>query len=458
MRENVDPAVLDAEHVLRPWQNFGNRSLPKVIERGEGIHIFDSTGKRYVDAVAGLWCTNIGLGRREMADAVAEQTLKLAYANAFVDQTNSPAARLAARIADIAPGDLNRVHFTTCGSTAMDTAARMVGFVQSCMGRPGKRGIVAREMSYHGSTYLAQSVGKRPGDRVPEFDYKEDNIWHVSAPYAYRAADGLSGSAFTDWLVAEFEDLIARVGADRIGGFVAEPIQASGGVLVPPDDYLRRMWEVCRRHDILFVADEVVTAFGRVGKWFASEGLYGVTPDIITVAKGLTSGYQPLAAVIFSDRVWDAMANDDSRWFTSGFTYAGHPVACASGLCNLDIMQRESLVEHADTVGVYLEERLSTLIDLPLVGDIRGRRLMQCIETVADKTTRTPLPVEAEATVRIARTCSDQGLIVRPLGQNVVMSPPLILSEETVDFIAETLRGAIRAAADGLVRDGFRVS
>lgn len=450
---------MDRQHLLHPWTNFGpfEREGSLVISRGEGCYLWDAEGRRYFDAVGGMWCTNVGLGRREMAAAMAEQAERLAFSNTFVDVTNDPSARLAARLAELAPGDLNRVHFTTGGSTAVDTAVRMVWYWQSCMGRPEKTDIVARDHSYHGSTYLSQSVGKRPGDRVAEFRYQEAGIHHLSAPNPYRRPMGMSEAEFCDALVAEFEALIARVGADRIGGFIAEPIQASGGVIVPPEGYLRRMWEVCRRHEILFIADEVVTAFGRIGHWFASEAEFGVVPDMITCAKGLTSGYVPLGAVIFSDRIWQAMAANGERWFTSGFTYSGHPVSCAVGLKNLEIIEREGLLENAARVGDYFLERLKALEALPLVGQVRGRRLMVCVENVADKTTKAPLPDEARESKRISDVAEAMGMMVRPLGHLNVMSPALTITEAEVDFVAETLERAIRQVTDELVREGHRI-
>ncbi|NBO21499.1 MAG: aminotransferase, partial [Rhodobacteraceae bacterium] len=400
---------------------------------------WDADGRQYLDAVGGLWCTNIGLGRRDMAMAIADQVEKLAFSNTFVDMTNDPSALLARRLAELAPGDLNRVHFTTGGSTAIDTAARMVMYYQSCMGRPDKVDLVARDHSYHGSTYLSQSIGKRPGDRVEEFRYKEDGIHHLSVPNPYRRPAGMSEAAFTDHLVAEFEDLIARVGADRIGGFFAEPIQASGGVIVPPAGYLPRMAEICRRHDILFVADEVVTAFGRLGHWFASLDEFGIQPDIICTAKGLTSGYIPLGAVIFSDRIWQAMAEGGARWFTSGLTYSGHPVACAAGLKNIEIMESEGLLANAARVGQYFEDRLQPLESLPLVGQVRGKKLMLCVENVANKDTKDLLPDAANESKRISDAAEAMGLLVRPIGHLNVMSPPLTFTEQQVDFVAEVL-------------------
>lgn len=450
---------MDRSHVLHPWTNFGpfEREGSLVITRGQGCHLWDAEGRRYFDAVGGLWCTNIGLGRREMAEAIAAQAERLAFCNTFVDMTNDPSARLAARLAELAPGDLNRVMFTTGGSTAVDTAVRTVSYWQTCMGRPEKTDIVARDHSYHGSTFLAQSVGKRPGDRVPQFRYLETGIHHLSAPNPYRRPEGLTEAAFCAALVAEFEALIARVGADRIGGFIAEPIQASGGVIVPPEGYLRRMWEVCRRHDILFIADEVVTSFGRLGHWFASLDEFGVQPDMICTAKGLTSGYVPLGALILSDRMWEAMAADGARWFTAGFTYSGHPVSCAAGLKNIEIIEREDLLGHAARVGAYFEARMAGLRDLPLVGEVRGRKLMLCVESVADKATKALLPDAANESKRISEAAEALGLLVRPLGHLNVMSPPLVITEAEVDFVAETLERAIGQVTDELVREGYRL-
>jgi adenosylmethionine-8-amino-7-oxononanoate aminotransferase len=450
---------MDRAHALHPWTNFGpfETEGSLVIARGEGCYLWDAEGRRYLDAVGGMWCTNVGLGRKDMARAIADQVERLAFANSFVDVTNEPSARLSAKLAALSPGDLNRVHLTTGGSTAVDTAVRMVWYYQSCMERPEKTDIVARDHSYHGSTYLSQSVGKRPGDRVAEFRYKEDGIHHLTAPNPYRRPEGMSEAQFCDGLVAEFEALIARVGADRIGGFIAEPIQASGGVIVPPDGYLRRMWQVCQRHDILFIADEVVTAFGRLGHWFASEAEFGVVPDMITCAKGLTSGYLPLGALIFSDRIWEAMAAKGERWFTSGFTYSGHPVSCAAALKSIEIIETEGLLENAATVGDYFLDRLKGLESLPLVGQVRGRRLMVCVENVASKLTKEPLPDGVNESKRISDAAEAMGLMVRPIGHLNVMSPPLTITKGQVDFVVETLGRAIRKVTDELVREGHRI-
>lgn len=447
----------DRRHILHPWTQFGpfEKDGSLVFERGEGCWLWDTKGRKYFDAVGGMWCTNIGLGRAEMAQAIADQAQKLAFSNTFVDASNVPSAQLAAKLASLAPGDLNRVHFTTCGSTAVDTAFRLVQFYQRAKGKLDKTQIIARDMSYHGSTYIGQSLGKRPGDRVPQFLYKESGIHHLTPPNPYRAPDGMDEAAFCDFLVEEFRAKLVELGPDKVGAFIAEPIQASGGVIVPPTDYLRRIHAICREHDILFIADEVVTAFGRLGHWFASEAEFGVIPDIITCAKGLTSGYLPLGAVIFSDRIWDAMAEDGERWFTSGFTYSGHPVSCAAALKNIEIIEREALLDQAAEVGDYFLSRLKSLEALPLIGQVRGRRLMVCVESVASKLTKEPLPDAANEAKRIADAAEAMGLMVRPMGHLNVMSPPLIMTREDADFVVETLEKAIRQVTEDLRREGW---
>jgi putrescine---pyruvate transaminase len=450
---------MDRDHALHPWTQFGSfaRDGALVMARGQGCLLWDAAGRQYLDAVGGLWNTTLGLGRRDMAQAIADQAERLAFCNTFVDMTNEPAAELAAAIAARAPGDLTRVHFTTGGSTAVDTAVRMVWYVQSCLGHPDKTGIVARHDSYHGSTYLSQSVGNRAGDRVPEFRYMQDGVYHLSSPNPYRRPEGTTEAEFCDMLVAEFQDLIARVGADRIGGFIAEPIQASGGVIIPPDGYLARMAEVCRQHGILFIADEVVTSFGRLGHWFASWDEFGVQPDIICTAKGITAGYQPLGAMIFSERIWNAMAEGGQRWFTSGYTNSGHPVACAAGLKTIQIIEDEGLLPRAAAMGRYFNDRMAALADLPLVGDVRGRGLMLCIESVANKGTRALLPDDANESKRISDAAEAMGLLVRPIGHLNVMSPALVVTQDQIDQIADTLTRAIARVTDDLVREGYRI-
>ncbi len=451
-------AALDQAHTLRPWTHFASHATqpPSVVARGEGCYLWDGEGRKYLDSVGGLWCTNIGQGRAEMAQTIAEQVQRLAYASTFVDCTNEPAALLSAKLAELAPGDLNHVHFTTGGSESVDSAFRMVVFVQRARGFADRTHVISRQHSYHGSTYAAMSLGKRQGDQSPEFAYETDNIHHVSAPELYRRPAGVSAEGLTDHLVAEFEAKIAEIGPERVAAFFAEPVQASGGVIVPPPDYLARMAAVCRRHGILFVADEVVTAFGRMGHWFASSGVYGVQPDIICTAKGLSSGYLPIGAVIFSDALWQSMAADDDRWFTSGFTYSGHPVACAAALKNIEIIEREGLLAAARARGAVFEAQLATLADLPLVGDVRSHTLIGCVENVADKATGALFDDAVDIGHRITHAAQGLGLMVRPIAHLNVMSPPLVITDDQIMFVTETLAQAIRQVADDLTREHVR--
>lgn len=450
---------MDKDHFVHPWQMFDvfREEGALAIVRGEGCSIWDSDGNRYFDAVGGLWCNNIGLGRKEMADAIAEQACQLSFASTFVDITNVPAARLAAKLAELAPGSLNHVLYTCGGSTANDSAFRLMHFYQNCQGKTGKKHVISRIGSYHGSTYVSMSIGGKPGDRSPLFDYITDTIHHISCPNYYRgAAPGMGEAEFTDALIDEFEDKIIELGgADAVMAYFSEPIMGVGGVIVPPAGYNRRMWEVCRKYDILYVSDEVVTAFGRLGHWFASRDEFEVQPDIIVCAKGLTSGYQPLGAAIFSDEIWDVISEQgQGRCFAQGYTYSGHPVACAAALKNIEIMEREHLFDNVNQVGPYFQEQLRTLLDLPIVGDVRGRKLMACVEFVKDRNTREVFPEEIDIGKRIANQADFRGLIVRPIGHLNVMSPPLIMTKNDVDFVVETLRASIEATLIELENEG----
>lgn len=445
-RTTDDMIELDRRHVIHPYHSFDTYLTDPVlpIERGAGAQLVDTDGRRYIDAVGGMWCTNIGLGRDEMADAIADQVRRLAYASSFVDLTNSPAVELSAKLAALAPGDLDHVFFTTGGSTAVDAAYRIIQFYQHARGTPAKRHVLSRVDAYHGTTYASVSIGGKPGDRVAGFNYIDDTIHHLSSPNHYRFGAGRTEQEFADDLVAEFRATVDALGADRIAAFFAEPIMGSGGVIVPPADYLPRVRELCREHDIVYVSDEVVTGFGRLGEWFASEPLFGIQPDIITTAKGLTSGYLPLGAVIVSDRIFDVIAEPGhGRYLAVGYTYSGHPVSCAAALTNIEIIEREGLLDHVKRIGPYFIERLQSLRDLPMVGDVRGSHLMACVEFVADRDTRRLYPEAIDVGKRVANACEPRGLIVRPMVNLNVMSPPLVIDRDDVDRIVATLREAI---------------
>ena len=466
--DQVDPKDIwqkDKDHFVHPWTHFDSfkKDGSLVMGRAEGAYVYDLSGKRYLDGIGGLWCVNIGYGRREIVDAIAAQAQRMAFFNPFVDTTNVPAAELAAKLASLAPGDLNKVFFTCGGSTANDTAVRIAHYYHAKRGHKSKKHIISRIDAYHGSTYLTGSITGRPGDRSPYLHFIEEWIHHVSSPNYYRAHEvlpngvgkGMSEQQFCDYLIAELEAKILEVGPDNIAAFFAEPVMGAGGVIVPPAGYHKRSLELCRRHDILYISDEVVTAFGRLGHFFASEAVFDIVPDMIVTAKGLTSGYQPLGAVIFSDRVYDAMAAaDPDGWFTNGYTYSGHPVACAAALANIALMEREDLNGHVQKMGPYLGERLRSLLDLPIVGEVRGRQFMMCVENVMNKETREHFPDHVNIGKRISDHCERLGLIVRPLGALNVISPPLTLSKEEVDELVSLLRQGIEATLADLKAEG----
>jgi putrescine---pyruvate transaminase len=448
----------DRDHFLHPWTHFDSfkRDGSLVLREAQGAYVTDAAGKRYLDGIGGLWCVNIGYGRKEMAEVIAAQVLKLSYSNTFTDCTNEPAAALAAKLAQLAPGSLDHVAYSMSGSCANDTAIRLAHYYHSRRGEPGRRVILSRHNSYHGSTYLGMTLGNREADRSPHFRYIEGLVHHLAAPYAYRRPDGMSEAAFTDSLVDELQTAICDIGAENIAAFIAEPIQGAGGVVPPPTGYLPRMREVLAKHGILFIADEVVTGFGRIGHWFASFDEFGVEPDILVAAKGLTSGYLPLGATLYSNRIHDVIsAADPQAWFTHGFTYSGHPVCCAAALKNIEIITAENLLGNARDVGDYFETRLKELAALPLVGDVRGRRFMMCVEYVAEKSTRAHIPEAANMSRRIAQRCEAMGLLVRPLGHLDIMSPPLTLTREQCDFLVDTLREAIMEVTRELRHAGF---
>ena len=447
----------DRRHHVHPFHNFVSydKHGSLIMNEGHGAWLTDIDGKRYFDAVGGMWCTNIGLGRKEMVDAIAEQASRLAYANPFTDMSNEPAARLAAKLSELAPGDLNHVFFTCGGSTANDSAFRLIQMYQGARGKKQKKHILCRHDAYHGTTYLAASLSGKAGDRMPDFNYIEDIIHHLASPNFYRAPDGMDESQFCDYLVDEMEQKILELGADNVAAFYAEPILGSGGVIVPPENYNRLTWELCRKYDIIYVADEVVTGFGRLGHWFVSKDMFDVQPDIICCAKGLTSAYLPLGAVIFSDRMYEVLGNDADRWFAGGFTYSGHPVSCVAALKNIEIMEREKIFDNVKEVGAYFEEKLRTLLDLPIVGDIRGRRFMMCVVNVMNKDTKEFFPPEVDIGKRISDHAEELGVIVRPAADLNIMSPSLTMTREDVDYVVSRLRQAIERTTEDLRGEGY---
>lgn len=439
----------DRAHVLHPYTDFDTfkDEGSQVITGAEGMYVTDSDGRKLLDGIAGLWCVNIGHGRREMAEAIGDQVMKMQYYNPFGHSTNEPAAELGAWLAQNAPGNLNHVYYTCGGSTANDAAIRLVHFYFTMRGDYRKKKIISRNNAYHGATYVAAELTgihatKNSFDRIGE-----NFIHHVSAANMHAKPEGMTEEAYCDHLVQEFEDRIEQLGAANVAAFIAEPLMGAGGVLVAPKGYHKRMWEVCKRNGMLYIADEVITAFGRLGHWFASEEVYDYQPDILVCAKGITSGYIPLGATLISDEIYEVISRPQCEGgvFSMGLTYFGHPVACRAALENISIMERENMLPRARATSDYFQSTLHGLSDLDHVADVRGQGLMLAIELVEDKAARVPFPVSRKAAGHVFKSCVEAGLIVRPVGDKVVLSPPLILEEAQVDVMAEILSDAITA-------------
>jgi L-2,4-diaminobutyrate transaminase len=424
-----------------------------VIVRGEGCVLWDNEGRPYLDAMAGLWCVNVGYGRPELVDAIARQVERLSYYHGFSSMTTEAPAlvaeRVVERVREATGVPMTKIFFGNSGSDANDTQAKLVWFYNNALGRPEKKKIISRARGYHGVTVL--SAGLTGLSNLHDgFDLPLPMIRHTRAPHGlWERSEGMTDEAFVDFLAAELEELILREGPETVAAFIAEPIQAAGGVIVPPPGYFHAIQQVLRRHDVLLIADEVVCGFGRTGAWFGSE-LFGIEPDLVTVAKGLTSAYVPLSGCVVSEGVWSVLADATPGVFGHGYTYTAHPVAAAAALANLDIIERDDLVEQAATRGARLQAQLRAAFDgHPLVGEVRGVGLIAAVEFVAH---RAP-PVAFDRTLgvgaRVARKCLERGLITRALpdADSIAFSPPLVVSEEELDAMVARAREAVDEVA-----------
>ena len=448
----------DRRHTVHGWTDYSRfvQDGPEILIEGDGVYVTDVCGNRLMDAMAGVWCVNVGYGRTGIVDAIAAQARRLPFANPFRATSSPPAAELSAELSGLAPGDLDHVLYSGGGSTANDTALRIVQRYFNTLGRGDKKGVVTRRNAYHGSTSASATLCGIDTIKAG-FDVSAGGVHYLSAPYAYREAAGASPHAYCDRLVDEFAELVERIGAERIGCFFAEPVMGMGGVLIPPPGYFKRISDICKANDILIVADEVVTGFGRLGEFLASQAIFEMSPDIITCAKGLTSGYLPLGATIISSRIMDVVGGPTSGGgiFTHGFTYAEHPVCCAAALANIDIIEREGICEHVRQMSAHFKASLDTLLEFDIVGDVRGAGFMFALENVADRETRALFAPEVDIGQRISAHARRLGLIVRPGGHLNIFSPPLTMTRPDVEFLTDTLRKSIRSTMDDLVREGL---
>lgn len=417
---------------------------PFMIVRGEGPAVFDLEGKRYLDAVASLWCASLGFSDRRLAAAGARALETLPVYHTFNHRSNPYAAELAAEVASIAPMADARVFFTDGGSEAIDTMVKMAWYYHAARGEADRRKIIARQGAFHGSTVMAARISGLPAMHK-SFNLPDCNVIHAGRPHHYR--DGRPGeteAGFVARLVREFEELILAEGPQTIAAFIAEPIMGAGGVIVPPEGYLPAIHAVVRKYGILYLSDEIICGFGRTGRWFGCE-TFGVEPDMMAIAKGLSSGYAPIGGAVISGPVFEAIAGEASRngVFSHGFTYSGHPVCTAIALEAMRIYREMELPAVAARLGDRLAQRLRRLAAYPLVGDVRSRGFIGGVEIVADRESRAPFPAELKVGARVERRTRDHGLIVRNLGDVIAICPPYVTTEDEVDFIVARLGRAL---------------
>ena len=458
---NFSLEEMDKQSLFHPATSIVDhlKNGPMIVSDGRGTRVKDQRGRDLIDFGAGLWCVNIGYGRTELAEAAKKAVQELSYYHLFGSSSNEAAIRLADRVLTLfrekaGAGHLSKVFFGTSGSDANETNFKLVRYYNNLRGKPEKKKIISRQGAYHGVTFAAGSMtGIAAYHRA--FDMPIEGIFHVSCPHYYRYGQaGESEEAFTARLIQEIKDLIEREGADTIAAFIAEPVMGTGGVFLPPTGYFEQLQQVLKENDILFIADEVITGFGRLGSWFGT-GYYKLKPDLVTLAKGITSAYFPVSASVISDKIWKVLEAGSPEYgpVMHGFTYSGHPVGAAMGLVNLDIMEREGMVENAATVGSYMLQRLKERIgDNPFVGSVHGAGLMMAVEFVADKKAKRFFDPKATPHRLVSKLALEQGVMTRPLPYVAVnsFSPPLPITKAEVDEGIERYARALKAATPEL--------
>ncbi|GBQ25999.1 aminotransferase class III-fold pyridoxal phosphate-dependent enzyme [Gluconacetobacter azotocaptans] len=461
MTDIANISTLDRASVLHPFTQLkdfasGKAGDPTIVTGGKGVRIQDATGRELIDGFAGLYCVNIGYGRTEVADAISRQAHQLAYYHTYAAHTTDELAILADRLVRMAPGKASKVFFGMSGSDANETQAKLVWYYNNLRGLPKKKKIISRQRGYHGCSVFSGSLTGMSFYH-DHMDLPYGGVLHTGSPHYYwNAETGEDEEAFSRRRAAELNALIEREGPETVGAFIAEPVLGTGGITPPPAGYWREIQAVLRRHDVLLIADEVICGFGRTGAPFGSH-LYGMEPDLVTVAKGLTSGYVPLSGAIVSEKVFKVMEDGADRVgsFSHGYTYSGHPIAAAAANAVLDICEKENLTEHARTTGAYLQRQMAAAFSqLDIVGEVRGVGMMSALEFVADRSTKARFDPSLKVAARISQAARDRGLIARamPHGDILGFAPPLVMTEAEVDDMIAIASAAVRQVMDELAR------
>ncbi len=448
---NIEELVAaDNAHHFHPFtdhKSLHGEGGARVITQAKGVHIWDGNGNKLFDAMAGLWCVNIGYGRKELAEAAYRQMLDLPFYNTFFKTTTVPATLLAEKVASLLPDRFNQIFFVNSGSEANDTMVRFIRRYWEVQGQPERQHIISRHRAYHGSTCVSASLGGMSAMHA-QGGLPLPNFHHVLEPDWFQHGGDMNPEEFGLKAAREVEAKIKELGPDKVAAFVGEPIQGAGGVIVPPDSYWPYVQKVCREHGIPIVADEVICGFGRTGNWWGHQTM-GIDPDIVVMAKGLSSGYQPIGAVAISDELIGDFFEKGGEFF-HGYTYSGHPVACAVALENIRIMQDEKLIEHAAAMAPYVEEKIGALRDHPIVGEVRVKGLIGAIELVKDKQTRARFDDLGRVGGICRDHCFDNNLVMRACWDTMVFSPPLCITEAEVDEWADLTRKALDATYEAV--------
>ncbi len=436
----------DIAHSMHPYTNMRlhEEQGPMIITRGEGVHVYDSEGKEYIEGLAGLWSVAVGFSQPRLVEAAAKQMAELPYYHSFAHKAHEPSIRLAEKLAEMTPEGLDRVFFTNSGSEANDTVIKMVWFYNNALGRPEKKKFLARNKGYHGITIASGSLTGLPANHK-DFDLPAIPVTHLTCPHYWKwAEEGETEAEFTARLLKEAEDTILAEGPETIAGFIGEPVMGAGGVMTPPEGYWPGIRALCDKYDILLVSDEVINGFGRCGTPFGCEK-YGFTPDIMVTSKQLTSSYMPLAAIIVNDKVYGTIADHTAKLgtFGHGFTGSGHPVACAVGLENLKIIEEQDLMGNAARLEAKFQEGLRKFADHPLVGEVRGVGLIGGVELAKDKAKRLSFEPAGKVAPQVVKFCAEEGLILRAVYETVALCPPLIVTEDDIDQILARLGRAL---------------